>query len=456
MSILNEIPPEMAEGLRRAADIVRAHDRVRLISHYDADGISAAAIVRDTLRRMGKETDVTIYPTLSDEQMEMTQTIEAECVVMTDLGTSYLQRLDAIFDNIVILDHHKIAEDTVIPERDGFAFVNPLLYGIDGSKNACGAAMAYLFALTVDEVNCDLAPLALSGMYGDKQHLGGFRSIDKLIVDDAMSRGILREINNLAYPSDMTFYEAMMSCPEPYFKGTTGRADKVTRFIKSCELSMPDTPLTVTQEKIDDFAEALTSRMRRNGITEAIIKDTFGSRYYSERYLLDVSELSSILDGCGRRGFYEKAFDACESLDFTEALMVSQSYNDRIIENVEPVFERLVTLENIQYFVITERGMAGNIASCIVRYLGNPDLPVIGLTVNDDERTDVSSRGTDRMIERGLDLSSAMREVCGSLGGQGGGHIIASGGTIPRGTEKVFIERLDAFIGRQFAEHLRV
>ena len=90
MSILESLPPEMAEGLRRAADIVRKHDTVRIISHYDADGISSAAIVKEAMRRAGKRTDITIFPTLSLEQMREVDAIDAECVVMTDLGTSLI------------------------------------------------------------------------------------------------------------------------------------------------------------------------------------------------------------------------------------------------------------------------------------------------------------------------------------------------------------------------------
>ena len=452
MSMDYPIPDGMKLELERAVRIVSAHDRVRLISHYDADGISAAAIIREALGRVGKDVSVTIFPTLSDEQMKATEEIEAECVIMTDLGTSFLQRLSDKGWDIVILDHHKIPPETYVPEREGFAFVNPLSYGIDGSKNACGAAMAFLFAVTMDPKNKDLIPLALSGMYGDKQHLGGFDSIDRMIVDDAVGSGILKKIPNLAYPAGMTFYQAMMSCPEPYFKGTTGRADKVTRFIKSCELDMKDRPYTVSQEVIDGFAENLAARMRRNGNTEEIIKETFGDRYYSERYGMDVSELSSILDGCGRRGSYMMALEACVSLDFTQASAEAQEYSEAVITAIEPVYEHMMTMENIQAFIIDAKGMAGNIASAIVRYLGDPEKPVIGITVSDDsERTDVSSRGTNAMLRRGLNLSDAMRKVCGALGGQGGGHMIAAGGTIPKGTEKEFLIVLDRFIGEQFS-----
>ncbi len=351
MNPLESIPAEMKKELERAAEIVRGHTDVRLISHYDADGISSAAIVREALKRLGKRTEVTIYPTLSVEQIVDVQGIKAECVVMTDLGTSYLEQLSQMDWDIVILDHHKLKDGAVVPDREGFSFVNPVHHGIDGSKNACGAAVSFLFALTLDPNNDDLAPLAIAGMYGDKQHLGGFESIDRAIADFALESGLVERYTNLAYPSGMTFNQAMMSCPEPYLKGTTGRSDKVYRFVKSCNLLPTDTPRTVSQESIDVFAEAVADKMRRSGVTEDIILETFGDMYYSKKYGMDVSELSSILDGCGRMGEHDLALGAFDTMDFTEASAKAQEYSDLLIGSIESAFSGMVTTENMQYFV---------------------------------------------------------------------------------------------------------
>ena len=452
MTPLDALPSGMIARLRSAAEMVDRHDSFLLISHYDADGITSAQIVRETLARKGKRSEVVIFPTLSDEQMNRVMTMSAECVIMTDLGTSYLKELESRNWDIAILDHHRIAEGAEIPSRDGFVFVNPMEFGIDGSANACAAAVSFLFSLTVDPANKDLAPLAMAGMYGDSQNYGGFESVDLDIVESAMADGSVKRFTNMAYPSGLTFYQAMMSCPDPYQVGTTGRADKVTRFIKSCELAMTDTPNNVSQERIDDFAEALASRMRRTGVTEEIIADTFGDRYYSERYQMDVSVLASILDGCGRTGKYDKAFEACDSMDFTEATLESQEYDEALIDSIATLSEKVVRMENIQYFVTDKLGFAGNTARAIVRYLGDPEKPVVGVTLTEG-RTDLSSRGTDHQLSKGLNLSDAMRNVCGQIGGQGGGHAIAAGGTIPAGKEKEFLAALDRYIGRQFGKN---
>ena len=140
-------------------------------------------------------------------------------------------------------------------------------------------------------------------------------------------------------------------------------------------------------------------------------------------------------------------------MDFTFASVKSQEFSEKLIKAIEPAFRNMVTMENIQYFVIREKGLAGGIASAIVRYLGNPEKPVIGITLTEEGRTDLSSRGTMHMIERGLDLSSAMNTVCAEMGGQGGGHVIAAGGTIPPGTEGEFVRRIDSFIGDQFSKN---
>lgn len=449
MALLDKIPAELADRIRSASELVRKHDKVLLISHYDADGISSAQIIRESLQRAGKEVRTVIFPTLSEEQIAMVRTMQADCVFMADMGASYLDILAGKDWDIAILEHHRMPPETVIPSRRGFVFADPVEFGIDGSKNACASAMSFLFAVAMDPNNRDLAPLAMAGMYGDKQNLGGFRSIDLAIVEAAVEDGSVGRYQNLAYPTGLTFYQAMMSCPDPYLVGTTGRSDKVNRFVKSCELAMTDMPNTISQERVDAFAEALAARMRRTGVTEEIIKDTFGDRYYSERYQMDVGTLSSILDGCGRRGNHEVAFDACSSLDFTEASMESQEYDEKLISMIDEVSGNVVQMRNIQYFIITEKGFAGNIASAIVRYLGDPEKPVIGVTVSDGA-TDISSRGTDHQLSMGLSLSDAMRDVCGSVGGQGGGHVIAAGGTIPKGSEEGFLAALDAYVGRQF------
>ena len=452
MDLLNSIPLGMKDGLMRAAETVKGHGKVRIISHYDADGISSAVIVRKALSRAGVATECTILRTLSEAEIGKVLSIDAECIVMTDMGTSYLSELSGKGWDIVILDHHRIQPGYDIPSRKGFCFVSPLSFGIDGSKNACGSAMAFLFALAMDASNEDLVPFSVAGMFGDRQNLGGFESIDKAIVDFAVERGHLRAIENLAYPSTLTFNDAMMSCYEPYFRDFTGVQDKVNRFVKSCGLMPYDTPATVSQDAIDRFSDAVRQRMIRDKVPEETRRNAFSTRYYSPEYDVDVTDLSMILDGCGREELYEEAFEACDTGEFTDARAASERYNVTVMEAIGLAYESLVSLENIQYFVGRGGGINGNVAGVLIRFLADPEKPVIGLAHSSNGVIDVSSRGSEHLVSRGLDLSDAMRRCCAAAGGQGGGHIIAAGGTFPESSGMDgFLAHLDKVVGEQFA-----
>ena len=122
-----EVPSKLLSTLSQAADIVRGHNFIQVFSHYDADGVSAAAIMAKTLMRAGKEFRVTLFTTLNDVNMETIRHTKADCMIITDLGASYIDKLDEMSCDIVVLDHH-----TVISEAKSVCYANPHLYGIDG------------------------------------------------------------------------------------------------------------------------------------------------------------------------------------------------------------------------------------------------------------------------------------------------------------------------------------
>jgi nanoRNase/pAp phosphatase (c-di-AMP/oligoRNAs hydrolase) len=48
-----------------------------------------------------------------------------------------------------------------------------------------------------------------------------------------------------------------------------------------------------------------------------------------------------------------------------------------------------------------------------------------------------------------LDLAEAFKVAAGSLEGSGGGHAVASGATIPKGTEDKFLDSVDSIVEGQ-------
>ena len=83
--------------------------------------------------------------------------------------------------------------------------------------------------------------------------------------------------------------------------------------------------------------------------------------------------------------------------------------------------------------------------------ISDPDKPTIGLNRANDP-VNLSSRGMWGQLERGIDLAAAMREACASVGGTGGGHKIAAGGSVPSDKVDEFLDNLDEILGRQLAQ----
>jgi RecJ-like exonuclease len=77
------------------------------------------------------------------------------------------------------------------------------------------------------------------------------------------------------------------------------------------------------------------------------------------------------------------------------------------------------------------------------------DLPLIGFAEAENGDIKVSARGTEELVEKGLDLSSALHKAAKTLNGIGGGHNIAAGATITKGKEEEFLDLVEKEIKTQ-------
>jgi RecJ-like exonuclease len=76
---------------------------------------------------------------------------------------------------------------------------------------------------------------------------------------------------------------------------------------------------------------------------------------------------------------------------------------------------------------------------------------VIAFAEESAEELKVSSRGSHALVRRGLDLSAVMREASRAVGGDGGGHDVAAGATIPIDERDAFLAEADRLVGEQLA-----
>jgi single-stranded-DNA-specific exonuclease len=121
---------DRAEAVARVARAVRARERICVFGDYDADGVTAAALLTDVLRALGGE----VVPLLADRfgggyglsgpALARVLDTGATLLVTCDCGSSDHERLERVRHagmDAVVIDHHRVP-DAALP---ALAFLNP-------------------------------------------------------------------------------------------------------------------------------------------------------------------------------------------------------------------------------------------------------------------------------------------------------------------------------------------
>ena len=92
----------LSRRLEEASEVLKGHEgRARLISHYDPDGITAAAIMAKTLLGLGIHFHITLVKKLDDRKLEKLgkSTMKEDLLKMTDIGSGKVSMLDELPKN---------------------------------------------------------------------------------------------------------------------------------------------------------------------------------------------------------------------------------------------------------------------------------------------------------------------------------------------------------------------
>lgn len=439
------VPTKLLTTLSQAADIVRSHDFIQVFSHYDADGVSSAAIIANALLRAGKEFRVTLFTTLNDFNMGIISRTKADCMIISDLGASYIDQLDELDSEIVVLDHH-----TVISEAKKVCYANPHLYGIDGMTSGCGATMSLLFAITLDESNWDLVQLAFAGIAGDRQHINGLSGLNTYLLEQGVERGFIEEVPGSLIPAGDLMTELFL-VTDPYIRGVSGNAEGVSKILEDAGIKHGKSFMDLTEEEKRKLSSLIAVKLTEQGVQLSSMNEVARDRYFLKGMNMDAEVLSSILNGCGRSGVGGMGIAA--GMGDKRAMELGAELTR---ESARLVVENMVALDKkglnqrkyFQWFDSTDSGFTGMLCGIAMQSIGDSDKPTIGLNQSNDP-VNISSRGMWGQLEKGIDLSVAMREACAAVGGSGGGHRIASGGSVPADKVEEFLDILDGIFERQ-------
>ncbi len=440
-------PRGLLERARRAADLVDSSSRVRVLCHYDPDGTTSASILTRALLRRGKRVHATMSHALDRAVADRIRAETNELLIVSDMGSGQLELLESMPFPVIVLDHHKPPRDT---ER--IVHVNPHLEGVDGAREMCGATTSWLLAVVLDEANWDLAGIAAAGAIGDKQDVGGFVGVNAALFSEAVERKVLVADRRLAL-RDRPLDQALALSISPYFRGLGGRPEAAEAFLRSAGVDPQATIRQMDAAARRRLTSVLAAKLLEQGAAPEALDVLVEDRYWSEPDQMYAQDLEAYVNSCDRLGQEGLGMAVClgdrDALGRAESLL--DEYTTRVLAHLQKLeTEDLFAKEHIQFFYCEEPTLAGSVAGAGIQFYFDQERPVLGLSVMDGQ-TKVSARGTRGLIARGVDLARALREAAEALGGNGGGHNIASGATIPKGKEEKFLALVDGIVGTQLA-----
>ncbi len=476
--------PELRARARACADRLLEADRVLLASHIDADGLTSAAIATTALERAGVPHEVVFEKQLDEEAIAEIAQTAYETVLFTDFGSG---QLDVIGDHEaagdftpVIADHHQPAE------TDTEYHLNPLLVGIDGASELSGAGASYVLARALGETdedvdNRDLAALAVVGAVGDMQASGGeLHGANAEIVEEGLEAGVLETGTDLTLYGKQTrpLPKLLEYATDVYIPGISNDAGGALRFLDGLDLELKRdgewrrwSDLDPEEKQI--VASALVRRAVSKGVPANKIEGLVGTAYVLSEEpvgteLRDASEFSTLLNATARYDRADVGLGVClgdrgETLERARTLL--RDHRRNLSEGIDLVSEEGVTREeHVQWFHAGDRIRETIVGIVAGMAMGNDgvsrSMPILAFaekrpdgdgTTEGGPEVKVSARGTHTLVRKGLDLSAVVGEASRAVGGDGGGHDVAAGATVPKGAEPEFVELADAIVGEQLS-----
>ena len=463
----------MEEIAARAADRLREASSVTVVSHIDADGLSAAGIASQALDHIGMGHEVLFAKKLDQAFIDELRAKNPEQVWFTDLGsgsTDILQGLDC-----VISDHHRPASlggkaspktlfDFDEAPDDQFIQVNPHFAGLDGSTDISGAGTAYLVAKALDPELRRLAYLAIVGAVGDMQdrEAGRLTGLNRQILADGEEFGVVEAVEDVNMFGRET---------RPVWKmlqyATDLNIDGITEDYRgSMDFFME---LGINLKKGENWRSwAHMKKAEKRTIIEALSQLVPPEEFMGEVYLFpmekegtelhEAKEFATLLNSCGRYDAPEIGLDVCkgdrkEALDLAHGLR--RGHRKQLVDSMKIMQEIGISqMEFIQFVHVGDMVRDTIVGTVAGMLFGsgkiNDRKPIFALAESDDG-IKVSARGTKAMVDSGLDLSEIMSQATEALGGVGGGHNIAAGATVaPEDVDK-FLKLANDIVGQQLS-----
>jgi RecJ-like exonuclease len=421
--------------------------RFRVISHYDADGITAAAIICKALYREGYDYHTTLMRNPFTKGIETLKKEKNTHLIFTDMGSGQLPMIENISAEILVIDHHQLIQENT---KKNIIQINANQCGLNGNYDACGSSVSLEVAKQINKNNLDLAGFAIAGATGDKQYIGGFRGINKNIINEAIKEKIIDKHIGLKL-SQRSLSESLYYSVEPYYQGLSGDYETIFELLKKLHIDKNETYNDLDKEKKRKLHSILMLHLIKQGCESSMLDTVIRTRYSTVVTYGEMEQFADLLDSCGKGGYRDIGLALClgDKNSYEEAKNNEKTFKTTLLESLNLVkFNGVKETPSFRYFYTDHTSLGGIIAGIASNFIFDKEKPLFSIARKKGE-LHISGRGNQYLVNKGLDLGYAMSTVAELVQGHGGGHNIAAGATFPIESEDQFIRETDKIITKQ-------
>ena len=468
-----DIYEQFNEQLRNAAEEFKKIDKkevIRVVSHLDADGISACSILTKLLNSDNRKYSISIIQQLNENVLRQLSAEQYNCFIFADIGSGVIADIKELFKGkkVFVLDHHSFEQ---IKDFGSVVFVNPHLCGIDGGKEISGAGVVFKFACAVDNSMEEMAHIAIIGAIGDLQEQNGFLRLNDEILQVALKKNKIKVIKGLRIFGTQTkpLHKALEYCTDPYIPGVTGSESGAIQFLSQIGIDPKNGSGWKKIVNLDDEdMKKLVTGIIMKRLNESKPDDVLGNIYIlsheeEESPTRDAKEFATLLNACGRLGRASLGIGAClgdkkikqqaiRSLsDYKKEIMNALNWYNENKFSDDIFWGNGFVIINAKQNVMST--MIGTLASILSKSnINSNNTFILSLAQALDSSTKISLRTTNNLGGK-LDLKEIIEEIIKGIGNsESGGHQNAAGAVIPTDKEEIFIASAKEVLGKYAME----
>ncbi len=421
-----------------------------LISHHDADGISALAVMSDYLDSINQNYEYQIVKGLDSTVIEEINSLGHSLIIFLDLGNDpILTKLaHRTSRDVIIIDHH--SPDPIISEK--FLQINPHLFGFNGSYEASGATTTYF-------VTQYQPTKALVGCIGDLQYrrTGRLESLNREVLDNS---SVIERKDLTFFGRNRPLFTAVAYSSDPYIPGLTGDIEACKLFLENLGLGPKNSEdKWITLEELGtEEKKRLVGGLAKHAMIQGVASFEF-SRVIDWVYLStdtiqfygirDLREIATALNACGRLQKYDVAFSFLRRTASSSNLMsILHDYRVRLAKSIK-ILSNLELEEIGEFYFIDARDQIDERIVGVVLGMGlgsriiRADRPALILATSLNDTLKLSARTTQQLLNnKKFSLVKILRKITANLEAEAGGHDIAAGAHIPINELPIFLEKL--------------